>query len=160
MKMRIIVPALLALALTAAALYSFARNTHTGAGAIVVKEAWARATPPGAAVAAVYATIENRGAAGDRLISIASPAAGSAMLHQTVEEGGISQMRGGEGSIASRSTLKLEPGGAHIMLMGLNKPLKEGDTIDITLGFEKAGRLTMNVPVAPIGATVPVQAME
>jgi copper(I)-binding protein len=160
MKMRIMVPALLALALTAAAIYSFAQNAENGVGSIIVREVWARATPPGTNVAAVYATIDNRGRSPDRLIGIASSAASSAMIHQTIEEGGISQMREGEGGIAPRSTLKMEPGSTHIMLMGLNKPLKEGEPLDITFSFEKAGKVTIRAAVRPIGATAPMQAME
>jgi hypothetical protein len=160
MKMRIMSPALLALALTAAAIYSFAQNAQNGADTIVVTEAWARATPPGASVGAIYLTIENRGAAEVRVISVASSAANSAMLHATVEEDGISQMRESEGRIAPSGTLKMEPGGTHIMLMGLSKPLMEGETVEVTLSFDKAGKVTINATVAPIGSAGPMQAME
>lgn len=160
MKMRSMAPALLALALTAASIYSFAQNAQNGADTIVVKEAWARATPPGASVGAIYVTIENLGAEDDRVISVASSAADSAMLHATVEENGISQMRESEGRITPSGTLKMEPGGTHIMLMGLRKPLMEGETVDVTLSFEKAGNVTINATVAPIGSAGPMQAMD
>jgi len=160
MKMRIIAPALLALALTAAAIYSFAQNAQKGGDTIVVKEAWARATPQGATVGAIYVTIENHGATHDRLISVTSSAAASAMIHATVEEGGISQMRESAAGIAPRGTLRMEPGGTHIMLMGLSKALKEGETVDVTLSFAKAGNVTINATVAPIGSDGPMQAMD
>jgi copper(I)-binding protein len=160
MKMRILAPALLALALTAAAIYSFAQNAQNGADAIVVKEAWARATPPGASVGAIYVSIENRGDAEDQVISVESSAADSAMLHATVEEEGISQMRESEGRIAPSGTLKMEPGGTHIMLMGLSKPLMEGETVDVTLNFDKAGKVTIDATVTPVGSASPMQAMD
>ena len=160
MTMRIMVPAFLALALTAAAIYSFAQRPQVSAGRMVVTEAWARATPPGATVGAIYVTLENRGTLEDRLVSVASPAAKSAMLHETVEEGGVSQMRESEADIAPRGVLEMKPGGAHIMLMGLTKPLKEGETVGVTLNFEKAGELRAEARVAPVGADGPLQAME
>jgi len=156
MKMRIILPVLLALALTAAALVSFALKADGAAGVIVVVEAWARATPPGATTGAVYVTIENRGGAADRLLSVKSPAAGAAMLHETIEESGVSKMRETDGGIAPGAALEMKPGGAHIMLIGLTGPLKEGDTISVTLDFEKAGDMTVDAKVAGIGADGPV----
>ena len=160
MKMRIMVPAFLALALTAAAIYSFVQRPDASAGGLVVTKAWARATPPGASVGAVYVTLENRGPADERLISVASPAAKSAMLHETVEEGGASTMRESHGAIAPGNTLEMKPGGVHIMLMGLTKPLKEGEIVGVTLGLETAGNIKVEAKVAPIGADGPMQAME
>jgi periplasmic copper chaperone A len=156
MKMRILVPVLLALALTAAALVSFALKADGAAGGIVVTGAWARATPPGATTGALYVTIENRGGTTDRLLSVASPAAGSTMLHTTLEESGVSKMRESDGGIAPGAVLQMKPGGTHVMLMGLASPLKEGETISLTLSFEKAGAMTVDAKVAGIGADGPV----
>lgn len=80
MKMRILLPVLFAVALTTAALLSFAWNADGATLGVVVTKAWARATPPGATTGAVYLTIESKGATADRLLTITSPAAGSAML--------------------------------------------------------------------------------
>jgi copper(I)-binding protein len=154
------VPAFLALALTAAAVVSIARNSEVSGNGITVAHAWARATPPGANVGAVYLTIENRGRTADRLQSITSPAASSAMLHETVEQDGISQMREASGEIAPGTKLEMKPGGTHIMLMGLLQPLKEGEAINVALDFERAGELNVYARVAPIGADGPIQAME
>jgi copper(I)-binding protein len=156
MKMRILLPVLLALALTAAALVSFALKADGAAGGIVVTGAWARATPPGATTGAVYLTIENRGGTADRLMSVASPAAGSAMLHTTLEESGVSKMRESDGGIAPGAVFQMKPGGTHVMLMGLTAPLKEGETISLTLSFEKAGAMAVDAKVAGIGADGPV----
>ena len=157
MKMRILLPALLAVALTTAALISFAWNADGATPGIVVTKAWARATPPGATTGAVYVTLENQGSTPDRLVKITSPAAGSAMLHETVEEGGVSQMRMIEGEIPAGSTFGMKPGGVHIMLMGLATPLKKGETVSLTLDFETADDVTIEVKIAPIGADGPVE---
>jgi copper(I)-binding protein len=155
--MRILLPALLAVGLTTAALIAFAWNADGAPAGIVVTEAWARATPPGAATAAVYITIENRGAEADRLLKITSPASGSAMLHETIEADGVSKMREVAGGIAPGATLEMKPGGLHIMLMGLAGSLKEGDAISLTLDFEKAEDVTVEAKIAPIGAGEPVE---
>jgi copper(I)-binding protein len=157
MKMRILLPVLMAVALTTAALISFAWNADGATPSIVVTKAWARATPPGATTAAVYITIENQADTPDRVLTIASPVAGSATLHETIEEGGVSQMRMMSGEIAPGATLEMKPGGAHIMLMGLTGPLKEGDTISVTLDFEVAEDVTVEAKVAQIGAAGPVE---
>lgn len=157
MKMRILLPAVLALALTAGALVSFAQRADVAPVSLVVIEAWARATPPGATTGALYVTIENRGNAADRLVSVTSPAGGSAMLHLTIEESGVSMMREGEGSVAPGSKLEMKPGGAHIMLIGLSAPLKEGETVQLTLVFEKAGPIDVVAKIASIGAGNPME---
>ena len=157
MKMRILLPALLAVALTTAALISFAWNADGATRGIVVTKSWARATPPGATTGAVYVTLENQGSTPDRLLKITSPAARSAMLHETVEEGGVSQMRMIEGEIPAGSTFGMKPGGVQIMLMGLATPLKKGETVSLTLDFETADDVTIEVKIAPIGADGPVE---
>jgi periplasmic copper chaperone A len=157
MKMRILLPVLMAVALTTAALISFAWNADGATPGVVVTKAWARATPPGATTAAVYITIENQGDTPDRVLTITSPIAASVMLHETIEEGGVSQMRMMSGDIAPGAMLEMKPGGAHIMLMGLTGPLRRGETISVILDFEKAEDLTVEAKVAPIGAAGPVE---
>jgi copper(I)-binding protein len=156
-RTQIILPAAVAVALTLVAGFYFIRHVETAPAQISVTQAWARATPPGADVGAVYLTIANKGGATDRLVSVTSPAAGSAMVHQTVEENGVSTMRETDGSIAPGTTLDMKPGGSHIMLMGLKGPLKEGETVDVTLAFEKSGEVKTTAKVQPIGADGPAQ---
>jgi periplasmic copper chaperone A len=155
--MRILLPALLAVALTTAALISFAWNADGATLGIVVTNAWARATPPGATTGAVYISLENRGDAPDRLVKITSPAAGSAMVHETTEQDGVNKMREGGGGLAPGATLQMDPGGTHIMLMDLAMPLKEGETVSVTLDFENAEDVTIEAKIAPIGAAGPVE---
>ena len=157
MKKRLLFPAGVAIALTLVAIFYVARKEETVPAEIEVTKAWARATPPGASVGAVYLTIANRGGAADRLVSVTSPAAQSAMLHQTIEESGVSSMREAEGSIAPGSILDMRPGGAHIMLMGLTGPLKAGETVEVTLQFENSGRLSAAAKVEALGSNAASQ---
>ncbi len=123
-------------------------------GAVEVKDAWARATPGGAQTAAVYATIV--APAGDRLTAVATPAAQKADLHTMTMDNGVMKMRQLDGiDLPAGQAVTLKPGGYHIMLTGLAKPLKEGDTVALTLTFEKAGSRDVTAPVQKIGAMGP-----
>jgi copper(I)-binding protein len=156
MSMRILLPAITAIALTIVALISFARSGETGAGDLAITLAWARATPPGAKVAAAYVRVENRSQSTDRLLGIESPAAEAVELHETVEEGGIAKMRPLDGiKILAGETLAMEPGGIHLMLTGLTAPLEAGETLLLTLTFEQAGSVAIEAEVRPIGAAAP-----
>ena len=157
MRPKFLLPAGVAIALTVVAGFNFVRKAEVVPAEIAVTRAWARATPLGASVGAVYLMIENKGGATDRLLGVTSPASQSAMLHQTIEENDISTMRETEGSVAPGTTLEMKPGGAHIMLMGLKTPLREGETIAVTLDFEKAGRMNVAAKVEALGADRPVQ---
>jgi hypothetical protein len=160
-SMRYALPALTALALTATAAFFLVRAADAAPGDIVVTSAWARATPPGASIGGAYVTVQNRGSESDRLIAIASPAAGDAMVHETVEENGVASMRPLlEITIAPGSSLDMKPGGIHVMLMDLKAPLKAGEQIAVTLTFEKAGSVTAEAAVAPIGAEAPAMSMD
>jgi copper(I)-binding protein len=151
--MRLLLPAVTAIALTAAAAISMARSEDVRVGQIVVKAAWARATPPGASVGAAYVTLENSGSDDDRLISASSPAAKAVTAHEALEENGVATMRPIEApAIPADATLEMRPGATHLMLMGLVAPLNEGDDLPLTLVFEKAGAVTIPLEVAPIGA--------
>jgi copper(I)-binding protein len=152
-----ILPAAVAVALTLVAGFYFVRRAETAPAEITVSQAWARATPPGADVGAIYLTIENKGRAEDRIVGVSSSVAHSAMLHQTVEESGVSTMRAANGSVAPGTTLDMKPGGSHIMLMGLRAPLKEGETIDVTLSFEKSGEVKTTAKVQSLGADTAAQ---
>lgn len=115
--------------------------------------AWARATPPFAALGAVYVAIANHGAQADRLVAVRTPAAQRAEIHTQVHSGGLAQMRRLDGlDLAPMTTTALEPGGVHIMLIDLARPLEEGDTFAITLEFEHAAPLELQGEVRGAGA--------
>lgn len=119
-------------------------------GQITVQEAWSRATPPGAKIAAGYLVIRNAGGA-DRLVSASSPAAERVETHVTLREGDISRMREVKGyDVPAGGTLELKPGGAHLMLVNIKAPFKEGETVPLTLKFEKAGEVKTELKVRPL----------
>jgi copper(I)-binding protein len=153
-------PTALALALAAASIVSAARGAEVIAGDLAITSAWARATPPNASTAAAYVTIENRGAAGDRLVGATTDVAGRVEVHQTYEENGMAMMRPLEdASIPAQGALMMEPGANHLMLTKLTAPLKSGETFDMTLEFERAGSVTVPIEVAPLGAEGPAGGM-
>ncbi|MGE5731456.1 MAG: copper chaperone PCu(A)C [Gemmatimonas sp.] len=114
---------------------------------LTITAAWARATPPGVTTAAAYLTVINDGAA-DRLLGASSPAARQLLLHAEVEEHGMQHMRPLDGvEVPARGRIELAPGHMHLMLVDIAAPLTPGATIAVTLHFEKAGDLTIDVPV-------------
>jgi copper(I)-binding protein len=107
---------------------------------IVVEQPWARATPGGAKTGATYLTLINNGDVADRLLGASTPVADKVQFHSVTKENGVSSMREMRVvELAPRSRITFDPGGRHIMLVGLKQPLKEGQTFSLTLTFEKAG---------------------
>ena len=122
---------------------------------ITVQDAWSRATPPGAKIAAGYLTVRNAGAA-DRLVSASSPAAERVETHVTLREGEISRMREVKGyEVPAKGTLELKPGGAHLMLVNIKAPFREGASVPLTLRFEKAGEVKTELKVRPLAGGEP-----
>ena len=119
---------------------------------IAIEGAFARATPPGAMASAAYMTIGNDGAADDRLVAARTPAAQRVELHQHLMENGVARMREIEGGIPvpAGGAATLEPGGLHVMLMGLTGQLEEGASVPLTLVFERAGEITLEAQVRAI----------
>jgi len=119
---------------------------------VEVERPWSRATF--AKTGAAYLTIVNHGATADALVAVSSPAAGKAMVHRTVMEEGVMKMQPVLPlELAPGATVKLAPGGLHVMLMGLKAPLTEGDKVPVTLTFENAGTIAVEAMVRPAGAT-------
>jgi periplasmic copper chaperone A len=119
-----------------------------------VANAWARATPGKADTGAAYLTI--RSPTADRLISASSPVAKKAELHSMEMTGMTMKMRPLAGlDIPAGNPVTLKPGGEHVMLMGLNAPLREGQSFPLTLTFEKAGVREVTVAVGKPGAAGP-----
>jgi copper(I)-binding protein len=123
-------------------------------GQLEVTNAWARATPGKAESSAAYLTITSPTA--DRLVSIATPVAKKAELHTMSMKGMVMEMRPLAGlDIPAGQPVSLKPGGEHIMLFGLNQPLREGQSFPLTLNFEKAGPRPVTVSVEKPGASSP-----
>ncbi|MDB5775122.1 MAG: rane protein [Herbaspirillum sp.] len=123
------------------------------AGAIVIDHPYARATVPGQPSAGAYIGIENTGKQADTLMSISTAVAKSAEIHTMSMDGNIMRMREvGSIDIKPSEKIAMTPGaGPHIMLIGLSKPLKAGDTFPMTLKFKKAGKIEVSVLVEEIG---------
>jgi len=128
-------------------------------GGPAVENAWARATPGKSAIGAAYLTIRSMTA--DRLVAASTPVAKKAELHTMSMSGMVMKMRPIAGiDIPAGKPVTLAPGGTHIMLMGLAKPLEAGQSFPLTLTFEKAGTQTVNVAVEKVGATGPAPAVQ
>jgi periplasmic copper chaperone A len=127
------------------------------AGDLVISQAWSRATPGGAKVAGGYLTIENKGAAADRLVSVSADIAGKAEIHEMAMDNGVMKMRALDKGLAidPGKTVKLAPGGNHLMLQELKGAFKQGDKVPVTLQFEKAGKVAVSLDVQGVGAQAP-----
>ena len=130
------------------------------AGDLVITQAWSRATPGGAKVAGGYLTIQNKGSAADRLIGGAADVADKVQVHEMATTNGVMTMRPLDKglSIEPGKTVKLAPGGYHLMLLDLKSPLKQGDKVPVTLEFEKAGKVKLTFDVQGVGAQGPAGA--
>ena len=116
--------------------------------------AWVRATAPHQDEAAAYMTLTSREA--DRLTGIATPQAGMAILHTTAHDSGVMRMREADGlDLPAGQPVVLGPGGTHVMLGGLQGPLKAGQTVVLSLSFAHAPPLEVRAAVLPIGARGP-----
>jgi len=136
--------------LLAAALPAFSQNA-----AVQVEKPWARATPAGATTGAVYMTLDNKSNAADRLVGASTDVAATVQVHEMSMENGTMKMREVAGGLAipAGGSVVLKPGGYHVMLIGLKKPLKAGDSFPLTLQFQKAGKVSITVPVQAMGGS-------
>ena len=101
-------------------------------------------------------TIENKGTAPDRLVGAASPIAERVELHQHVHEGGVMKMRQVPGfDVPANGQFVLKPGGGHLMFVNIKRQINPGETIAVTLKFEKAGELKAEYVVGGLGAMGP-----
>jgi periplasmic copper chaperone A len=150
--MRTLSKLVLVAALVAAAPSVFAQAT---APSITVEQPYARATPAGAATGAVYMTLTNKGQTPDRLTGASSDVAAKLQIHEMAVTNGIMRMRELKDGlpVPAGGSVVLKPGGYHVMLIGLKKPLTEGETFPLTLTFEKAGNISVTVPVQAMDAT-------
>ncbi|HEY8266833.1 MAG TPA: copper chaperone PCu(A)C [Steroidobacteraceae bacterium] len=118
------------------------------AGELTVANAWSRTTPPGVTVGVVYFTLKNDTGKSDRLLKIFSPVAAKVQVHRTEIQDGMARMR--EVAVLhvdANQTVEFAPNGMHVMLMGLKKPLVEGQKFELELLFEVAGPRKIQVVV-------------
>lgn len=116
--------------------------------AVQAGTAWAIPAGPGQIMTAAYVSLRNRGKAPQTLLGASSNVAADVQMHSSEIKGGIARMRRVERlTVPARGELKLTPGGPHLMLMGLKRPLKVGDRITVHLRFEGGANLNVAVPV-------------
>ena len=114
---------------------------------VAVADALCRPTPNGRHMTACYLTLTASGA--DRLVSVSSPRAGRIEIHESRMEGGMmmmTELREGL-PLPAGQPVELKPGGNHLMLLGVAEPMVEGETVALTLTFEKAAAMGVHAPV-------------
>jgi len=155
--MKRVIQGLLGLALLATPFTAPAGAQEVKAGDLVITQAWSRATPGGAKIAGGYLTIENKGAAPDRLIGGSTEVSDKIQVHEMAVNNGVMTMRPLDKGVTidPGKTVKLAPGGYHLMLFDLKSPLKQGDKVPVTLDFEKAGKVKVSLDVQGVGAQAP-----
>ncbi len=142
-----------ALALTAAIAAPASAHGYK-LGSLEIGHPWSRAMPPGARTGVGYLTLANHGAEADRLVSASSPVAAEVQIHELAINDGVMTMRQLDGGleIPANGEAKLAPGGLHMMLVGVKQPFREGEMVPLTLTFEKAGTVEVQLKVDAMGA--------
>jgi copper(I)-binding protein len=140
----------LAFSVPAFAQQGFAKDKNT----IQIEDAWSRATAPGTTIAAGYLTVRNASDDRDRLLGASTPLARKVETHVTLKDGNIMRMREVPGyDVPGRAHMELKPGGAHLMLIDIKRPFKEGEKVPLTLRFEKAGEIKVELEVRAAGTS-------
>ena len=131
-----------------AAVVAACGGSSSGGSGITVSGAWARPSPMIESAVAAYMVLQNNGATEDKLLSVESDAAQNVELHETKEMNGMMQMSPVPNiPVPANGKAELKPGGYHVMLMNLNHELKAGDKVQLTLNFEKAGKIPVTAEV-------------
>src|ERR1700689_181894 len=127
------------------------------AGDLVITQAGSRDRPGGAKIGGGYLTIENKGSAPDRLIGGSADVASKVQVHEMAMKNGVMTMRPLDNGliIEPGKTVKLAPGGYHLMMFDLKSPFKQGDKVAVTLEFEKAGKVKLSFDVLGVGSQGP-----
>ncbi|MDH1262414.1 copper chaperone PCu(A)C [Pseudomonas sp. GD03944] len=128
---------------------SLLANAHDySVGELHIEHPWSRAMPPVAPTAAAYFVVQNKGQGADRLLSVQTPVAGKAELHEHVHADGVMKMQHVQTvDIPAGGEVKFEPMGYHVMLFNLKQQAKDGERFPLTLTFEKAGKVEVEVAV-------------
>ena len=125
------------------------------AGAITVSAPWTRAAGQGG-TGAGYMTLRNGGTAPDRLVAARAAIAGTVELHTHLHENGVMRMRPVQAiDVPPGQEVQLRPSSLHLMLIGLRSPLRQGERIPVTLVFERAGEVEVQLGVESAGARGP-----
>lgn len=139
----------------AALLASIVPSVHAAEStSVTIRDAWARATPPGIRVGGGYVTVVNGGKQPDRLIGASSPLSEKTEIHASETTGGMARMRWLEQGleIPAGKEVVLAPGGVHLMFLGLKQPIVKDEVVPVTLRFERAGEISVQLRAGPIGS--------
>lgn len=118
------------------------------AAGLSVKDPWVREAPPGIRVVAAYMTLSNPQGQADRLLAATSPMTGAIEIHRMTVTNGVMDMEAIPFlTVPAKGTVKLRPGGTHLMIYGVKQDLKAGDRLRLVLTFERAGLVTIDAPV-------------
>ncbi|WP_340151962.1 copper chaperone PCu(A)C [uncultured Sneathiella sp.] len=138
----------------ASAFPAFAEPTQLGD--LIIETPWARASIGMSRPAAAYVTIRNEGQTTDILTGIETTVSAMPEVHRMEMKNGVASMGpAGPVEIPANGSVKLAPGGLHVMLMKLQQPLRKGDQFSMTLIFKDAGRVDISVPIYSVGASGP-----
>ena len=134
---------------------AFAEDGATRLGDLTITQPFVRATLPNAPVGGGFMNIENAGSDADRLVSASSPAAADVQIHEMAMDGQVMKMRQlPDGlDLPAGQTVELAPGGFHLMFMGLKQAFVEGESVPVTLVFEKASSVDVDLPVLGAAAS-------
>lgn len=115
---------------------------------LAIEGAYARPAPAGG-MGGAFLTVVNPVSTTDRLLAAHTPIAQSVELHETIDDDGVMKMRPVQGGyeVPANGRLELKPGGKHLMFVGLSSPLTTGHDLELTLTFEKAGDITVRIPI-------------
>ena len=127
----------------------FAATTH--AASLTADDPYVREVPPGSPATAAFMTLHNSGDSAVRLISADNSIAEHTELHNHVDVDGVMQMRQIEAiEVPAGGSATLAPGGLHLMMIGLQTPVSEGDQVGLSLIFDNGETLELDVPVRPV----------
>ena len=144
-RLKVLAAALGALAVLGTAVPAQAHEEKTGD--ITIVHPWSRPAAQGQN-GVIYLEIRNRGAADDRLVAVGTPLANKVELHRSTLKDGVHGMEPVESIVVpAGGTVKLAPGGLHVMLVDLKFMLMEEETIPVSFTFERSGAITTGVEV-------------
>ncbi len=127
--------------------FSASAQKHDGEkSSVVISDAWARTTVPGGRVSAAYMRIRSPAAA--KLVKVETPVSEHVELHNMTMQDGVMEMKAMDAiPIPANKPVELKPGGMHVMLLKVSKPINTGDTVPLTLTFEGADKKIFTVQV-------------
>ena len=132
-------------------------------GQVKVDHPWSRPTPPGTPMGVGYMSISNTGSSDITLVGVETPRAGRVSIHETSMHDGVMRMAPVKGGlpIPAGTTVELKPHSYHLMLEKLKSPLREGESIPLTLSFEGAEAMQVELSIEPLdGKMMNTQSMD